>query len=420
MDSSNKKVAVVGAGVVGLCCAYRLQKQGYQVTLWDMNYPGHGCSKGNAGHFATEQVFPLGAPGLWKQIPGMLLDPLGPVAIRWSYFPRIAPWLMQFMWNTRQSQFKAGTKALEQLNEHSLPAWKRLMDEIGMPEFVKVKGSYLVFEQESNFLKYANDTLPALGKHGVKTEVLSGNELREKQPALSPDIKQAVFFPQTGHTPDPLKLSETVFNHYMIAGGLFKMDKVQCIVSDDSGVTIKASTQEHTFDQLILTTGAWSRPLVKQATGVSIPLDTERGYHMMLPSSADLLDVPVSSADRKFIMTPMDEGLRLAGTVEFGGLDAEPNMQRALMLEQQACALLPELKDRNEQQKSTWMGFRPSLPDSLPILDRVGHNGQVVLALAHQHLGLTQAALSAELVMDMLADNESVLDMSPFKLNRFQ
>ena len=417
-ETGNKPcdLMIIGAGIVGLCCAIRLQMEGYRVTLVDKGAPGKGCSEGNAGHFATEQVLPLATPGLLAQIPGMLTDPMGPVAIRWSYLTRITPWFIRFMLNTRQRPFRQGADAISKLNSASLPAWQKLLNHAGQSDQLKKQGSWLVFEKMTSFAGWQKNTAPLLAHYGVPTEITTGQQVREAEPALSQDLIQGVFFPETGHTTNPLRLSETLFRCFTEQGGRFIQAEVTGVFQQDQQCRIETTSGHWSVPQVLVTAGAWSRELVRQATGIKVPLDTERGYHLMIPDASALLKVPVSSADRKFIMTPMDSGMRLAGTVEFAGLNAPARMQRAHMLTGHARALLPDLPDRTGD---SWMGFRPSLPDSLPVIDRTGSHGQILLAFAHQHLGLTQAAITAELIADLKQNRQPSIPLSPYRLDRF-
>ncbi len=417
MNQQEIDIAVVGAGVVGLCCAYKLQSAGYKVVLFDRDKPGHGCSKGNAGHFATEQVLPLAAPGLIRQIPGMLLDSQGPVSIRWPYLPTIAPWFIRFLLNTRQQPFRAGAQALSPLNAQALGSWQKILREIGAHEQLKMDGAYLVFEDSQLFESYQKSTLLRINRYGVNTELRTGDEVREAEPALSKNIQHAVFFPDTGHTADPLLLSQTLLESFIRQGGLLVQDEVTGIRQRGDECELMTSTRKYKIPQLLLTTGAWSKALLKQATGVSIPLEAERGYHLMLPEAQSCIKVPISSADRKFIMTPMNMGLRLAGTVEFAGLNAPSDMRRAYMLNKHARELIDDLPAKTGD---SWMGCRPSLPDSLPIIDRVGSAGQIFLALGHQHLGLTQAAITAEMILNLKRGESSVMPLNPYRLDRFK
>ena len=226
--AQNTDVAVLGGGIVGVCCALALQRAGRQVALIERDGVGQGCSKGNAGHFASEQVLPLATPGLLWKIPGMLLDPLGPVSIRWSYLHRIAPWLIRFMLNTRQQPFEQGAEALSELNAHSIPAWQRVLDSIGASSQLEVEGSLLVFESDQSFTGY-RQTSDLLEQYGVKLSALSGDEVREMEPRLSQSIQHGVLFPETGHTADPYQLTQTLAEAFVQHGGRIVPWEVQSL-----------------------------------------------------------------------------------------------------------------------------------------------------------------------------------------------
>lgn len=416
MKSLQGDVAVLGAGIVGVCCALALQKQGHKVTLIDKDGIGEGCSKGNAGHFATEQILPLATPGLLWKIPKMLLDPLGPVAIRWSYLHKIAPWLIRFMLNTRSGPFSQGVDALSQLNQAALPAWLRLLTGLGEREQIKQQGSLLVFESQRSALDYEFTHL-FLNEQGIKTEALSGAQVRELEPQLSANICHGVLFPNTAHSADPHHLTKLLARHFVERGGKVITQEVEQLTMHDDGVVMQLQGDSFLVPKMVLATGAWSKHWLQSLLKKSVPLDTERGYHLMLPQDGHSLSIPVTSADRRFIMTPMTGGLRLAGTVEFAGLKGSPNMKRAHMLARHAQVLLPKIDNELGQ---TWMGFRPSLPDSLPIIDRVGNKGQLLLAFGHQHLGLTQAAVTGELVTSLYQNEHTKLDIGAFRHDRFR
>lgn len=415
MKSLQADIVVLGAGIVGVCCALELQRSGHKVTLIDREGIGEGCSKGNAGHFATEQILPLATPGLLWKIPKMLLDPLGPVSIRWSYLHKIAPWLIRFMLNTRSGPFSQGVEALNELNSAALPAWLKVLQDLGEQSQMQVEGSLLVFESQKTALDY-EDTHLFLNEQGISTQALSGCQVRDLEPKLSANICHGVLFPNTAHTADPHRLSHVLAKHFVEHGGKVLTEEVEQLQMREDGVEVTLNGVQYQVPKLVLATGAWSKHWVKALTQTNIPLDTERGYHLMLPKVENSLKIPVTSADRRFIMTPMNDGLRLAGTVEFGGLHSAPNMNRAQMLARHAQVLLPKI---NSELGKTWMGCRPSLPDSLPIIDKVGPKGQVILAFGHQHLGLTQAAVTAELVSSLSNNLTHKVDLTPFRHDRF-
>lgn len=415
-SSIPQNVAVVGGGVIGLCIALKLQLAGENVTIFDKRGAGEGCSKGNAGHFATEQVFPLATPALLPQIPKMLLSPTSPVSVRFQDIHRTLPWMVRFLLKARKSASEHATQALTELNNLAMENWFELLEQVGLSELITMQGSLLTFESESLFDSYRS-TLNRLREQGVTCQVWEQDRLREELPSLSDTVKKGVFFPDTGHTSNPYRMCVEMAEVFNSMRGRWIKEQVDDVFFDgDMGVVV-TPLLSHEFDKVVIATGAESAPLVKKITGVKVPIQAERGYHLMVPKLKDCLPFPVSSADRKFIMTPMEEGLRLAGTVEYADIDSPPNMQRAKMLKGLATGLLkPECELDSAGEK--WMGNRPSLPDSLPVIDKV-LGGKVLLAFGHQHLGLTQAAITASLISQLHNETNPSVDLSPFALDRF-
>ncbi|MBP6563004.1 MAG: FAD-binding oxidoreductase [Neisseriaceae bacterium] len=415
VGDSGFDVAVVGGGIIGLSVALTLQSEGKRVCLMEAGDVGRGASWGNAGHLATEQIDPIADVGVLKKLPKMLLDPLGPLRLDWRYLPQLTPWMIRLLLNLRPKAFANTCAALIALNSHSLPAWLRLVQRWDLGAYVHTHGSYLVCEQAASVA-----TVQAHGarlqQRGVDNEWVDQAPLLAALPALASNQLGGLFFPETGHVTDlPAILARLTAAFTGLGGTVMTCCEVVDARQGPEGVVLK-SKQDHVVQaaEVVVACGAYSKPLVKQLLNLSVPLDTERGYHLMLPQAQGLLPVPVSSADRRFIMTPMDAGLRLAGTVEFAGLDAAPNMARAQNLHALAQPMLRAPLDLADS--SDWMGFRPSFPDSLPVIDRVG---RVTLAFGHQHLGLTQAALTAELVSQLMHDRTPTIPLTPFRINRF-
>ncbi|TMP38977.1 NAD(P)/FAD-dependent oxidoreductase [Pseudoalteromonas rubra] len=416
------QIAVVGAGVIGLCNALQLARQGHSVTLYDPAGIGEQCSRGNAGHFATEQVFPLADKALLPRIPMMLLDKLSPLRIDHKYFVKASPWLSRFCLNMLPGRFKRHTRALRALNESALAAFKRLLQE-DFESNINLRGSLLTFEHDR--IKEIRAIQHKYQQQGVAVELLDRTQLFALEPGLSRCIHYALYFTEVGHTSDPYQLSQALFQRFSALGGRYVKAEVCAITPLKEGsnspelTQIKLTTQTHscrTFDRLVLATGAWSKTLCAQL-GYKLPIEAERGYHNMLPVISGL-SRPVASADRQFIMTPMQNGLRLAGTVEFAGLDTRPNYERAQMLLTHARAIL---RDNDAlQQGEHWMGPRPSLPDSLPVIGRAPNHPNIYFALGHQHLGLTQAAITSELIAQCIANQPTTLDIGPYSIARFQ
>jgi D-amino-acid dehydrogenase len=413
-------IAVVGAGIIGVACALRLARQGLHVVVIDQQPPGHGASFGNAGHLATEQVFPIADASILKRLPAMLMDPMGPLRLDWQYLPRALPWFTRLLLNLRPAPFQNTVAGLRALNESSLDAWQRLLADIQRPDLLKVDGSLLVFERHES--RQAIQALQArLHQQQVPVDYWQSGAIRETAPQLSEQIQGGLFFPRTGHFIDPYRVVCELVEAAKASGVSFVQQQVQGGYVQEHGVSLITGSAGLTASRVLIACGAHSAKLTAALTGKKVPLDTERGYHLMLPQEHDRLPFPVTSLERKFIMTPMAKGLRLAGTVEFAGLEKPPSMERAWQLHRLSQGLFR--KDLSAEAATPWMGFRPSLPDSLPVIDRVC-GGKVLLAFGHQHLGLTQAAVTAEMVVRMArpATTHQAIDLTAderFRLDRF-
>ncbi|QJP95269.1 NAD(P)/FAD-dependent oxidoreductase [Pseudomonas fluorescens] len=420
MPNNPYDIAVVGAGIIGVASALRLARQGLRVVVIDPQEPGHGASFGNAGHLATEQVFPIADSSIIKRLPAMLMDPMGPLRLDWKYLPRALPWFARLLLNLRSAPFQRTVAGLRALNESSLDAWQRLLKDIQRPELLKMEGSLLVFERPDS--RTALEALQQrLQQQQVPVDWWQAGAVRETAPQLSERIQGGLFFPNTGHFIDPHRVVRELVEAAKASGVQFVKQQVQGGQLNEHSVSLMTGTGTLSARQVLIACGAHSAKLTAALTGKNVPLDTERGYHLMLPHEHNRLPFPVTSLERKFIMTPMSEGLRLAGTVEFAGLEAPPTMARAWQLHRLSKGLFSE--ELSVEAATPWMGFRPSLPDSLPVIDRVC-DGRVLLAFGHQHLGLTQAAVTAEMVGGMVLpstqDTARILPVrEPYRLDRF-
>ena len=415
---SQQHMAVIGGGIIGLSCALHLQHSGWRVTIFDGKGMGNGASSGNAGHFAIEQVFPLADKALLPQLPGMLLDPLGPFRIRASYLPKAMPWFVRFLLAMRSSAVTRNTKAIRALNEAALAAYEPLLEWADADELMVRQGSLLAYENGA-LASLDRDRAHYAGE-GVGVEALSGEAIRAMEPELAGQIRGGLWFTGAAHTLDPQRLCHKLASAFVAGGGEFVEADVSEVRVADGRARLYHQDGVQSFDSLLLSAGAHSKPLARQL-GYDLPLETERGYHLMLPRKG-LLTHAVASADRKFIMTPMADGLRLAGTVEFGGLAAMPDYRRADMLLTHAKAMLPALADVELSQlasEARWMGFRPSFPDSLPVMDKSKKHDNVYFALGHQHLGLTWGGISGRLMSQLINGEPTDLDMRPYRVDRF-
>ena len=413
-DPKQADIVVVGAGIIGVACALQLARQGRRVVVLDPQAPGMGASYGNAGHLATEQVFPIADLSILKRLPAMLLDPMGPLRLDWTYLPRALPWFIRLLLNLRPAPYQSTVAGLRALNEGSLGAWQRLLQSMGQTRLLREDGSLLVYERAES--RAALDAVQQrMRQQGVAVDFWGGDAVRKAAPQLSDAIQGGLFFPATGHFLDPYTVVGELVNAAKAEGVQFLQQRVLDGRLEGSGVSLMTDQGVLTAQQVLIACGAHSAKLTAALTGKQVPLDTERGYHLMLPHEQQRLPFAVTSLERKFIMTPMTGGLRLAGTVEFAGLDRPANMQRAWQLHRLSKGLFRH--ELSDSEATPWMGFRPSLPDSLPIIDRVCE-GKVLLAFGHQHLGLTQAAVTAERVGQLVA-GEQVPQLHLYRLERF-
>lgn len=409
------EIAVVGAGIIGVACALQLARQGRQVVVIDSQAPGMGASYGNAGHLATEQVFPIADASILKRLPGMLMDPMGPLRLDWQYLPRALPWFIRLLLNLRPAHYRRTVAGIRALNEASLAAWQRLLHSIDRAQLLREDGSLLVFERPES--RAALEAVQErMRQQQVPVTFWTGDAIREAAPQLSDAILGGLFFPSTGHFLDPYQVVCELVEAAKAAGVQFLQRQVLDGRTDDQGVTLSTDQGPLAARQVLIACGAHSARLTAALTGKTVPLDTERGYHLMLPHEHQRLPFAVTSLERKFIMTPMTGGLRLAGTVEFAGLERPANMQRAWQLHRLSKGLFRQ--DLSQEGATPWMGFRPSLPDSLPVIDRVC-DGKVLLAFGHQHLGLTQAAVTAEMVGKLASSAQLQSGLAPYRLDRF-
>ncbi|MBB6520396.1 NAD(P)/FAD-dependent oxidoreductase [Pseudoteredinibacter isoporae] len=423
-----EKVGILGAGIIGICSAIELQRRGFEVTLLDPKGLGTQASSGNAGHFASEQVFPLADPSLLPQLPKILLDPKGPFRVRPAYFLRALPWFFRFLWNMFPSRSRHNSRLIRQLNERAISSYQELLGHCELEGELHLSGSLLTFEStpESEIKKQQ----AAFLAEGVAVEYLTRDEALALEPALSDSVSACLYFTEVGHSSDPAVLCRKLADHFLDNGGKFYAMAASELIEFETSVKVRAIKSEQSeqegghkdfiFDKILVSSGAWSKPFAKQL-GYKVPLDTERGYHLMVPEHK-LLSRPVASAERKFIMTPMSDGLRLAGTVEFAGLDAAPDYSRADMLLPHAKALLnvEALQAFDVQaHHERWMGCRPSLPDSVPVMGKAPKHKRVYFNFGHQHLGLTWGAIAGKLLAQNMAGEDSDIELLPYSIARF-
>ncbi len=426
MQHNKNNIAVIGAGIIGVNCAAALQQKGHQVTLIDAAEIAAGCSQGNAGHFASEQVFPLAQTDLLWQLPKLLFDPSGPVSLSWRYLPQLLPWFVKFMANMSNAKQRRNSTALMSLNKPAIAYYKSLLKAAQAEHLLITKGSLLVFERTA--YQQVKKIHQRYINAGIKVSLLSQTQLRLLEPNIAKQVNYALYFIDVGHTSSPSALCDAIAKYSFRSGAKFQQFLVKRLVPSQHHVTVIGENQCWQFDRVVLATGAWSKPLV-EALGYHLPIQAEAGYSIDLTENTNLnnqqcdsLSRPVASAERRFIITPMAHGLRIAGIAEFAGLQLRGNSKRARQLYQQAkhiLTALPEIPPCASTLKKPWLGHRPSLPDSLPVIGKAPRHHNIILALGHQHLGLTQGAITGQLIRQIVEQKKTDIDITPFCLSRF-
>lgn len=411
-----RKIVIIGAGAVGAASALNLRRKGFQTAIIDPSAPGHGCSFGNAGAISPGSVVPIALPGMIAQTPKWLVDPLGPLFVRWRYMPKALPWLMRWLMASRMSQVRKSAEAVKPLIGATFGEYERLLGSEAFHGLFRRHGQLYVWESENpSRSERVGHELRA--RHGIEFHWLQPEEIAQYEPALAPIFARGLFLPNNGQTVQPHRLVETLVDQYRAEGGTVEQGRAVDIHPHDDGAVTVSLEDGRSIEAtgVVVAAGARSSVFAK-ALGVTIPLETERGYHVMLPNDAALISRPVVHADRAFIVSPMTDGLRVAGTVEIAGVDAPPDYRRAGSLLHHARSMFPGL---DGDQSSVWMGRRPSIPDSVPVIGRCPTARSVIFAFGHGHLGITGAAMTGRLVAEIANDEETSIDIAPYRAARF-
>jgi len=410
-----RHVTIIGAGVIGISCAINLLREGHAVTVVDRSQPGEGCSKGNAGLFSSDFYVPLSIPGMLSQVPRWLLDPLGPLSIRWSHLPEFLPWLIRFIRAGSPARVEKICNALEPLLASSLEEHQALAKGTESEDLIRAQGCMYVYENERNLARDAA-SWDLRESRGTKYERLNAAQIREREPALAPIYEIGYFLSDLGHTVEPMLLVKGLAQHFQQSGGVILQREVKDILAGPDGPNCLITDQGVLdVNVLVIAAGAFSNKLTTKL-GSPVPLQGERGYHATIANSGVSLSVPVIVSDHKFIATPMSTGIRIAGTAEFGGLNAKPNYARSRVLVEHAKKMFPGINTTNV---SEWSGLRPTLPDSLPVIGPSPHLQNLFFAFGHQHIGLTGGPKTGRLIADLIAGRTPNIDLTPFRADRF-
>jgi len=413
--SARKETVIVGAGIVGICCAAYLAEAGHAVTVIDRTGICEETSSGNAGALAFTDMLPLVQKGMIGQVPKWLAAPLGPLAIPPAYLPRLMPWLWRFFRAASPARYETSLTAQAAMMKLAEAEWLALMDRSGTRSMLREDGSLELYECTGRF-EASKPGWDARARFGVAFRHLSREEIAEYQPGLSPSFTHATFVPGWKTVADPKLLGQALWAYAEGKGARFERGRVERVGAEDGRPGVRmAGGRALRADRIVIAAGAWSHLLVRQL-GDAIPLETERGYNTTLPGDAFDLKRQLIFSDHGFVITPLSTGIRVGGAVELGGLERKPNFARSRAMLTKAARFLPGLKTEGGRE---WMGFRPSLPDSLPVIGPARRAPGIFYAFGHGHLGLTQAAATGRLVADLVAGRAPVLDLSPFSPSRF-
>jgi len=411
----DKTVTVIGAGIVGVCCALHLQREGFRVRLVEKGEPGRAASFGNSGSFGIASCVPFAMPGVLKKVPKMLFDSESPLKLRWSHVAKALPWFLRFIAAARPSRVEEIAAARNSLLVHTHAGYAPLIEGADAAKWVTDDGLMMTFESQAAF-EGAAYALDLRRRHGVHMDVLDGNEARQMEPALSNKVIKAVSLPDVNRTIDPWRLCDALAKDFVRRGGEIVNAEVRGFETGAEGPT-RIVTDRGLLDveTVVIAAGVWSRPLAAEL-GTKVPLEAERGYHVMFANQDFALRRAIVSADRSVSLAHMHEGIRATGVAEFAAPDAPPDMRNAEMVKRHAMALVPGLTG---EPVSQWMGPRPSHPDSKPVIGRSPRHKNVFFAFGHDHLGLTMAGITGKLVAELATGKPTTVDLAPFRPDRF-
>ncbi|MDA7486531.1 FAD-binding oxidoreductase [Candidatus Pelagibacter ubique] len=409
----NLKIGIVGVGIQGISNALFLQKKGFSVTIFDRDEPGSpAASYGNAGHFSPYASVPINRPDVLTDVPAMLLSSTGPLALKWNYVPKMMPWFLQFIRNCTTKRMMHTAKNMHQILDLALPAYDELFDEVELGGLVEKKGILYIWNDQS--LKSRELEIKVRNELGVDQQVITPKEIHDLEPNIKPIYHGGVYYQYGRHARNPKKILLKLYDLFLKKGGKFLKMNIKDINFNDEKPVIKAETQSFLFDKIVIACGSFSKKLTDNLDE-KIPLDTERGYHVHFKNCDHLLSRPVIFQNRGFGITPMEQGLRVVGTVEFGGLDNPLSKSRVKNLINNAKYMMGDLPEHEDE----WLGFRPTLPDYLPVIGPSKKYKNVFYCFGHHHLGWTLGPISGKIISGMIAEENTNLDLKPYSSLRF-
>lgn len=417
MTGTPEHVAVIGAGIVGSATALALQRDGHRVTLVERDAPGKGTSFGNSGFIHTGGNIPLASPGIVGAAAKMMFDEEAPLVIRLRHLPRLAPWIWKFARRSRPDAFMEDAQALGQIAGRAVPAWRKLSTEAGADEYFGARGELFLYRSREKF-EASRPEFELRRELGSRIDEVSVDEIRQMEPGIARDVQHGWYLADSTYTNSPYKLTRHLAQQVLANGGaLEKMEVARIQIVGDEVSLRDRSGAEVRADRVVLAAGAFSKKLAAQV-GARVPLETLRGYHVMLPAGSAPLKGPIMDAEKKFGVVPMQEGIRVAGMLEMANLGRAPSRGRADVLHRLAQRLLPDLPGL-EAEESRWLGHRPGIPDSRPVIGPAPRTDRVLLAFGHGTIGLTLAAITGEIIADMVAGRPPAFDIGAFAPTRF-
>lgn len=416
MQAPSCDIAIVGGGIIGVCCALALSDLGQDVLLIEPQDLSCGASKGNAGALAFADILPLASPRIIRQAFRWLSDPLGPLSLPPAYLPRIAPWLVHMWRASLPDRYPANIRAQAALMGLAQDEMLDLLERTGLSHHLHARGMLEVYEGEARY-QATQESTRWRTHYGIETRLLQGAELADRQPGLSARFTHGVYVPGWQNIADPLALGQAIGEAAIARGVRHLRQSVRWLQPAPAGARlILGDGSQLQARQVVLAAGAHSH-LLARGLGDRIPLETERGYNTTLAPDALDLRQQITFSDHGFVISPLSCGIRVGGAVELGGLNRAPNYRRSQVMLDKAKDFFPNL---NTQDGIQWMGFRPSLPDSLPIIARSPRHPAVLYAFGHGHLGLTQSAATGRLIHDLISEQPPAIDLHPYRVERFK
>jgi D-amino-acid dehydrogenase len=406
-------IIVVGAGIIGICCALSLRDNGFRVTVLDREGPGAGTSYGAAGNLGGNAHYAI--PGLVWKLPRMLLDPHHPLSLRWRDLPELIAWFRRYSSYAPAERAAAVSRAGAALSAGVFDAYETLLRDTGQQSLVTKRGRLFVWSTEGGWNKDQYG-LAIRRQRGIHLDELSGDQVREMEPALGPIVRRGVYAPNAGHIVNPHRLVTTLAELFVAKGGAIRREAVRDFEFGAEGEpTVVTDQGRHLAEQIVLAAGVWSRDMAARL-GTTIPLVAERGYHTMMPDPGVAIKISTLWEERKVIFTPMEHGLRASGIAEFAVRDAPPRYVLAERLKRSALALIPGLRDTGSTQ---WMGRRPVTPDYLPVIGRSSRHPRVIFAFGHGHSGYNLGPATGRVVGEVAAQRTPNIDLEPYRPARF-